>query len=453
MTHRRNRRRDQAAAAAAALTMLLQASSAPLEAATASANLAVGAAVISNCTVATTALSFGSYDPVVAHAAADLEGSGSLTVACTKGTVPVVGLGLGTGALGLTRRMTDGAGNFLTYGLFQDSGRTTVWSLAGLGLLTLSASPSKSARVFTVYGRVAAGQDVPAGAYSDTVVALVNFSAQPPPATADTLSMRQRSMKARSPAGRWAGRWVVMAAALAGLAAVPRGAAAQSATFTVNPTRIQLADTASSALLRLRNESRETLRFQLSVFAWAQSPSGEMKLEPTDDIVFFPPLLTLGPSEERRVRVGSATRSGAVEKTYRIFVEELPPLERPQAGGAVRVLTKMGIPIFLRPAKQVATATLSGLRREDGRLRFTLANTGTVHFVPEIVTVRAVRGGEPAFTRELQGWYVLAGGHREFETALPDADCAAVTALVVEVTFASGRVEERLQTPSGACAP
>jgi fimbrial chaperone protein len=93
------------------------------------------------------------------------------------------------------------------------------------------------------------------------------------------------------------------------------------------------------------------LQFQLSVFAWAQSPSGEMQLEPTEDIVFFPTLLTLKPNETRRVRVGSATTQEVREKTYRIFVEELPPAGT-VAGSGVRVLTKMGIPIFVRPVKK-----------------------------------------------------------------------------------------------------
>jgi spore coat protein U-like protein len=35
--------------------------------------------------------------------------------------------------------------------------------------------PSKTARNFTVYGRVPSNQDVAAGSYSDTVVATVNF--------------------------------------------------------------------------------------------------------------------------------------------------------------------------------------------------------------------------------------------------------------------------------------
>jgi spore coat protein U-like protein len=148
---------------------------APIQAASATASLAVGATVGSNCTITTNALAFGAYDPVVTNAVASLDGTGQLVVACTKGTTPTIGLGVGGNASGSTRRMKDSGGNFLTYELYQDSGASVVWSTSGAGLLSPVAAPSKTARSFTVYGRVAGNQDVPAGSYSDAVVATVNF--------------------------------------------------------------------------------------------------------------------------------------------------------------------------------------------------------------------------------------------------------------------------------------
>jgi spore coat protein U-like protein len=149
--------------------------SATANAATATANLGVSATVTNNCTISTVALAFGSYDPVVANASTNLDGTGTVSVACTKGSTATIGLGGGANASGTTRRMGDGASNFLTYELYQDSNRSTVWGNSGTDLLSPVAAPSKAARNFTVYGRVASDQDVPAGNYSDTVVATVNF--------------------------------------------------------------------------------------------------------------------------------------------------------------------------------------------------------------------------------------------------------------------------------------
>jgi spore coat protein U-like protein len=162
-------------AGAAGMALLLAAMGTSVSAATATANLGVSATVTNNCTISTSALAFGSYDPVVANASTDLDGTGTVSVACTKGVSATVGLGLGSNASGSTRRMTDGSGNYLTYELYQDASHTTVWGNAGAGLLSPAAAPSKAARNFTVYGQVVSNQDATAGNYSDTVVATVNF--------------------------------------------------------------------------------------------------------------------------------------------------------------------------------------------------------------------------------------------------------------------------------------
>jgi spore coat protein U-like protein len=143
-------------------------------AATATASLSVTATVSNNCTISTVAVAFGNYDPVGANASTNLDGTGTVVVACTKGATATVALGNGNNASGSVRRMSDGASNFLSYELYNEATRTTVWN-SGAGLLATGAAPSKAARNFTVYGRVASDQDVPAGNYSDTVVATVNF--------------------------------------------------------------------------------------------------------------------------------------------------------------------------------------------------------------------------------------------------------------------------------------
>ena len=146
-----------------------------MNAATATEDLAVGANVKVNCTISTAAINFVDYDPVVAHASANLEGTGTVSIACTKGATADIGLNLGSNASGSTRRMKDSGSNYLSYELYSDSGRTTVWGNASGSWLATGAAPSKNVRNFTVYGRVPSNQDVPAGDYDDTVVATVNF--------------------------------------------------------------------------------------------------------------------------------------------------------------------------------------------------------------------------------------------------------------------------------------
>jgi fimbrial chaperone protein len=245
-----------------------------------------------------------------------------------------------------------------------------------------------------------------------------------------------------------------MAAILAVAAAALAGTgAAEAANFSVNPTQIYLTRTTASALLTLRNDSQETLRFQLTAFAWSQSRSGEMTLEPTGEVVFFPALLTLKPGEERRVRVGTAQQAQATERTYRLFVEELPPLETTAGGAAVRVLTRMGIPIFVQPPDGAPRITLDGLAVHEGRLQFTVANGGSVHAVPSSIVARASdAGGAVLFERSVAGWYVLAGGRRDFEVELPADACGRASSYAVHVTFEESTISSTVAAPPGGCS-
>ncbi len=142
-----------------------------------SASLNVSAAVQANCTISTTALAFGNYDPIGTNdsGGSDLDGTGIVTITCTKGSGLDITLGLGNNAVGSQRKLIGGtSGDLLSYEIYQNVGRTTVWS-TGANKQTITAAPSKAARAFTAYGRIAKGQDISADSYSDIVVATVNF--------------------------------------------------------------------------------------------------------------------------------------------------------------------------------------------------------------------------------------------------------------------------------------
>jgi len=145
---------------------------------TATANLSVTATVSASCSISTTPLAFGAYDPVGANAATPLDATGGVVVTCTNGSSTTVTLGQGlnanTGSSDTTplRRMVSGA-NFLSYTLYQNAGHTTVWgNTAGTGA---AHTGSGTATTVPVYGRIPAGQNVATGSYADTVVATVTF--------------------------------------------------------------------------------------------------------------------------------------------------------------------------------------------------------------------------------------------------------------------------------------
>jgi spore coat protein U-like protein len=70
-----------------------------------------------------------------------------------------------------------GAGGYLSYELYSDSTRQTVWGVgAGTGGVTEAAAPSSTAVNYTIYGQVPGAQSLPVGTdYADTVLVTVNF--------------------------------------------------------------------------------------------------------------------------------------------------------------------------------------------------------------------------------------------------------------------------------------
>ena len=149
-------------------------------AATATQNLTVEASIASECIIAAPGtFAFGAYSPINANNTAALDGSGTVSVTCTSGsTAPMITLGEGlypaSAAPTAPLRPMASAANRLAYFLYSDTGRTVAWGdTSGTGKLVSAVNGTPS--VETIYGRVTAGQNLPVGAYSDTVVVTVTF--------------------------------------------------------------------------------------------------------------------------------------------------------------------------------------------------------------------------------------------------------------------------------------
>lgn len=141
------------------------------------ANLNVSAQVNANCTMTTTPVDFGPYDPLSANASTALLATGSVSITCTKGTSATIDLSLGGNPNAGVRQMSDGT-KVLPYQLFQPVGatcpNTTEWG-SGTASFAAGPAPSKAQRTFNVCGRIAAGIDAEPGNYADVVNATVNF--------------------------------------------------------------------------------------------------------------------------------------------------------------------------------------------------------------------------------------------------------------------------------------
>ena len=147
---------------------------------TATTDIGISASVPNNCTISTSSVSFDTYDPIDVNAISGsaLYGTGLVRTTCTRGASATITLSQGNNAdngstdASPSRRLAAGA-NRLNYYLYRNSGRTTVWgNTTGTGL---APTADGTAQDSTVYGQIPAGQNVPAGSYSDTVTATVTY--------------------------------------------------------------------------------------------------------------------------------------------------------------------------------------------------------------------------------------------------------------------------------------
>ena len=223
--------------------------------------------------------------------------------------------------------------------------------------------------------------------------------------------------------------------------------------LNLSPVQVWLSQDTSKSLLTLRNEGPEDARYQVSAVAWDEDANTGMKLSPTEDIVAFPLLLELKVGETRSLRIGTVVPFGPVEKTYRVFLEKLPPPAKPQTRSTVRVLTRVGIPVFLAPVRTLEQHKLSPVTVAGGGASVDVQNHGNVHFRVETVRLEGFGDqGAKVFEKQAQGWYVLAGSHKRYELEIPKDACRKVRKLVVSVKTDKDQVfQEPLETPGGAC--
>ncbi|HEU4685807.1 MAG TPA: spore coat U domain-containing protein [Nitrospira sp.] len=131
------------------------------------------------CTIQTTPATFGRYNPLMTHSKQPLDVNSTVTITCSKGMATTIALDrgrYGEKAQGTTRAMKHAsADEYLSYELYQDVYRTILWGTAGQNLFVPPIAPDTNPRTFLIFGRIFPAQDVLAGDYADTVVAIVNF--------------------------------------------------------------------------------------------------------------------------------------------------------------------------------------------------------------------------------------------------------------------------------------
>ena len=211
--------------------------------------------------------------------------------------------------------------------------------------------------------------------------------------------------------------------------------------FKVLPLGLTLEGDRGSAALRLINSGDAPVTVQVEAMAWTQDEQGADRYAPTDELIYFPRLLTLEAGGEGGVRVAyQGPPVMARERAYRLYAEEVPE----PGGQRLRMALRLGVPVFVRPTRSGPTRWhLRRVELRPGHVRVWVENAGGRH-----VRIRRVLLRDPAdgWSQPVAGWYLLPGAMRVFEVGVPQPHCrpGQVLELVVE-GMAGRRVRRRIE--------
>ena len=131
----------------------------------------VSATYPATCTVTGNTLNFGDIHSL----ASNVDEATSIFTRCSADTPYSVGLGDGLDGTGdpAARRMQFGADR-LTYGLYQNSARSTAWGNT-IGVDVVGGTGTGTSSALQVYGRVPNQTTPPVGTYTDAIVVTLNY--------------------------------------------------------------------------------------------------------------------------------------------------------------------------------------------------------------------------------------------------------------------------------------
>jgi fimbrial chaperone protein len=203
--------------------------------------------------------------------------------------------------------------------------------------------------------------------------------------------------------------------------------------WRVTPIRIELDKNAKSGVVTIVNEGTEKLNVQMKAMEWTQDAEGKDAYTETEDLIFFPKVMTVEAKEDRILRAGIKIPAVAKEKTYRLFVEEIPEPKKSE-GVNVAIAIRFGVPIFVKPLKAEPKGEVQNVQLSKGVVSATVKNTGNVHFMINKLSIKGRNDkGEEVFAKDISGWYLLSDVTRIYSAEVPSEVCKDVAKIEVQV--------------------
>jgi fimbrial chaperone protein len=125
----------------------------------------------------------------------------------------------------------------------------------------------------------------------------------------------------------------------------------------------------------------EKINLQVQATEWMQDKEEKDHYSESTDIVFFPKIISLEKGDSQLIRVGMKGAPPQSEKTYRLYIEEIPQPKKADKGKAqVAIAIRFGVPIFIKPTSESLKGLIDPVTVVQGTATALVRNTGNIHF-------------------------------------------------------------------------
>ncbi len=176
------------------------------------------------------------------------------------------------------------------------------------------------------------------------------------------------------------------------------------ATLGIWPVRVHLTPNQKIGEVTIRNSGENEVKAQVYAKTWDMNEAGEYIEADTGDFVFFPRLLTIPGGEKKALRVGYNGNFSPVEKPYRLYIQELPDIQKPKQQSdrkldtSFNFLLKLSVPVFVRPseAQEPVQAEIVSIEPSEKGLKVKIRNSGIRNFLLQKIDAQLKdRSGTP----------------------------------------------------------
>jgi fimbrial chaperone protein len=234
---------------------------------------------------------------------------------------------------------------------------------------------------------------------------------------------------------------------------IPALAAAE---FSINPISLDLGAATRSGAIVVKNEGTTKLSFQLTAMEWTQDAAGNDQYAETSDLVFYPKIMTVEAGGEGLIRAGTRKAVVPVEKTYRLYIEELPGSSAPGGdeakGVQIKMLIRFGAPIFVGPLMAQDSMQVEKPAISAGTLGFSAHNTGNRRQVVQGIQLKGADArGQEVYAHTIADRYLLAGTNKPYTVSIPLEACQKLATLAVQVNTDRTSATNTLDVRPGMC--